>query len=39
MQDKLPNTKGKISIYGQELTDDSYNLVRMNMLMHAIDFF
>ncbi|AYJ01376.1 type I restriction-modification system subunit M [Candidatus Phytoplasma ziziphi] len=35
----VKNAKNSIIICGQELNDTTYNLARMNMLMHAIDYF
>ncbi|MGI3135975.1 MAG: type I restriction-modification system subunit M [Candidatus Phytoplasma vitis] len=35
----INNENNDIAIYGQELNNTTYNLARMNMLMHDIDYF
>ncbi|MCO0832620.1 type I restriction-modification system subunit M [Fructobacillus sp. W13] len=40
VQDQLPNgqEKGRVAFEGQELNTTTYNLARMNLMMHGIDY-
>lgn len=40
VQDEVPNgqKKGKVQFFGQELNTTTYNLARMNLMMHGVDY-
>lgn len=40
VRDELPNgrQKGRVRFYGQELNTTTYNLARMNLMMHGVDY-
>ncbi|MFD1441672.1 type I restriction-modification system subunit M [Lacticaseibacillus hegangensis] len=40
VQDELPNgdKPGRVQFYGQELNTTTYNLARMNLMMHRVDY-
>ena len=40
VRDEIPNgkQKGRVRFYGQELNTTTYNLARMNLMMHGVDY-
>lgn len=38
VRDELPKSKGAIKFFGQELNTTTYNLARMNLMMHGVSF-
>lgn len=40
VQEELKNgdEKGRVKFYGQELNTTTYNLARMNLMMHQVDY-